>query len=427
MAVLSAEAGYQAVSIAQVSSHAGVSSATFYEQFENKEDCLLAAYRAANERTFDRMRRVMVGEREWADAARDAFAELLRGVQSEPSAARVQFIEARAGGPRLLAEIARALDEFELGAEALLANPPAGSTTLDVPAKALVGAVRSLVARHLRTHSEDRLPMIADDIVSWMGSYATPATQERWSVGPGALLPADVLHEDLPAGAAALAIEPLPRGRHRLPAAAVARSQRTRIIIATAEATMAKGYADATVADIVATAGVAKESFYRHFRDKQHAFLESQEHFTQDILDLCVGSFFAGEAWPQRVWSALRTLLMLIAGNPAIAHLRLVECYAAGPDAIRRAEEITRSFTIFLEEGYRQRAEARVLPHLYSQAIAGAIFEVLQREVEGGRTAEIPRLLPLLTYIAIAPFDGPAEATRLVQEMSAQLTGAPVN
>ena len=88
MAVLSAEAGYQAVSIAQVSSHAGVSSATFYEQFASKQDCLLAAYRAANELTFDRMRRVMFGERDWADATRDAFAELLRGVQSEPSAAR---------------------------------------------------------------------------------------------------------------------------------------------------------------------------------------------------------------------------------------------------------------------------------------------------------------------------------------------------
>ncbi len=78
MVELSAQAGYQAVSIAQVSSHAGVSSATFYEQFENREDCLLAAYRAANERTFDRMRRVM-GDRDWAHATREAFQELLRG------------------------------------------------------------------------------------------------------------------------------------------------------------------------------------------------------------------------------------------------------------------------------------------------------------------------------------------------------------
>ena len=65
---------------------------------------------------------------------------------------------------------------------------------------------------------------------------------------------------------------------------------------------------------------------------------------------------------------------------------------------------MTRSFTIFLEEGYHQRPEAAALPRLVSQAIAGGIFEIVQREVAAGRTAELPRLLPQLTYIAIAPF-----------------------
>ena len=424
MIELSARAGYQTASIAQVSSLAGVSSATFYEQFRDKEDCLLEAYRTVNEQSFDRMRLAM-GSGDWAIATRDAFAELLNSVESEPSGARVQFIEARAGGPRLREEIARALDEFEAGAESLLAHPPEGHTTLDVPARALVGAVRGLVARHLRTHSEDRLPLLTDDILGWMGSYAVPYQRGRWSTGPHALLTAEAVRDHLTAGAATLAIEPLPRGRHRLPPGVVARSQRTRIILATAQATMVKGYADTTVADIVAAAGVAKESFYKHFTDKQHAFLEAQQQFTQDILDLCVASYFAEESWPRRVWSALRTLLSLIASNPAIAHLRLVECYAAGPEAVRRAEEITRSFTIFLEEGYRHRPQARELSHMSSQAITGAIFEIIQRQVEDGRTAETQRLLPQLTYIAIAPFAGPDEAIRLVEEMRSELETAP--
>ena len=44
------------MSITQVSSRAKASSATFYEQFEGKEDCLLAAYRAVAERMFEEMR-----------------------------------------------------------------------------------------------------------------------------------------------------------------------------------------------------------------------------------------------------------------------------------------------------------------------------------------------------------------------------------
>lgn len=418
MIALASRDGYQSVSIAQLSAQAGVSSATFYQQFDDKEDCLLAAYRQLNGHTFDRMRRVL-GESDWVSATRDAFVELLSSVHRDPAGARVQFIESMAGGPRVQAEIASALDEVESGAELLLDNLPSEGTTLDVPAGVLVGGVRSLVARHLRTRSEDRLPAMTGDVLAWMASYAVPVAQGRWSVGPRATLDPATIPTSIAANAIQLAIEPLPRGRHGLSPSVVARSQRTRIIFAVAQVTMEKGYADTTVADIVSTAGVAKEAFYKHFADKQHAFLEAQQHFTQDILDLCVASYFTPDEWPERLWAGLITLLGLIAANQAIAHLRLVECYAAGPEAIRRAEEITRSFTIFLEEGYRQRPEARALPRLYSQAIAGAVFEIIQREVAAGRSADAPRLLPQITYICLAPFIGPDEAIRCVDEMSA--------
>ena len=80
----------------------------------------------------------------------------------------------------------------------------------------------------------------------------------------------------------------------------------------------------------------------------------------------------------------------MIAENPAISHLRLVECYAAGPEAIRRAEEITRSFTIFLEEGYGYRPEAQRLPKLTTQAIAGGVFEMIQRARGAARLRDAP-------------------------------------
>jgi AcrR family transcriptional regulator len=199
----------------------------------------------------------------------------------------------------------------------------------------------------------------------------------------------------------------------------VARSQRTRIIYATAEATMVKGYANTTVTDIVAQAGVARDVFYEHFTDKQHAFLEAQQHPTQHIVDTCAAAHFSAADWPERMWRGLGALLALIASNPAISHLRLVECYAAGPAAIRRAEEITRSFTIFLEEGYSQRPAARDLPRLFSEAITGAIFEIIQRHIARGEAAELLRRLPLITYIAVAPFTGPEAAIRLVEEIAA--------
>ena len=56
---------------------------------------------------------------------------------------------------------------------------------------------------------------------------------------------------------------------------------------------MAKGYANATVADIVARAGVARDVFYEHFTDKEHAFLEAQQHPVQHIVDTCASAYFS--------------------------------------------------------------------------------------------------------------------------------------
>jgi hypothetical protein len=87
---------------------------------------------------------------------------------------------------------------------------------------------------------------------------------------------------------------------------------------------------------------------------------------------------------------------------------------------VRRAEETTRSFTILLEEGYRQRPDGEALPRLFSEATAGAIFEIVQHEVAAGNTAELPRLLPQLSYIAVAPYLGPQAAIAAIEEKLAR-------
>lgn len=404
--------GYQNLTVAQISGRAGVSSATFYEQFADREECLLAAYRVLSEEMLERMASSLRAE-DWASASRPAFSELLRGLEQDPDAGRLMFVEALAGGPRVRAEMSRVLDGVEGTAEALLDGAPPGGVTLDIPGRALVGAVRNVVCRHLRSHSEDRLPRISEEMLAWMGRYAVPVGAGRWSTGPAAVLSrADrAPHEGIARP------ERLPRGRHGLSPGAVARNQRGRILLATASVTMEKGYAGATVADIVASAGVAKEAFYKHFRDKEHVFLEAQQAPNQQILDALVGAYFSVDRWPERIWLMLRTLLNLAAANPAVTHLRLVDAYTAGAEAARRAEGMTRAFTIFLEEGYRQRPDAEQLPRIFSQAIAGGIFEIIQHEVAGGRTAELPCRLPQLAYVAIAPFLGPDAAIAAVTEL----------
>jgi AcrR family transcriptional regulator len=421
MIELCAKQGYQAVSIAQLSSHAGVSSATFYEQFKDKEDCLLAAYREAAARVLAEMVAVEANSArpsaEWTRVAGTAVRRMLQVLEKEPNSGQVLFTAALAAGPRVLKERRRVLGEFEQRAQDFLDSTPKTIGKLDLPSVAVVGALRSIVSRRLRMHAEQELPSLANDLVLWVQAYARRSKKARWSTSPSALLKTPIRAQ--PPGGVPTPTR-LPRGRHRLPPGIVARSRRTRIIYATAEVMLAKGYEDATVADIVAAAGVSRDVFYEHFTDKQQAFLEAQQQSTQDILDACAVAYFSAKDWPERVWRGLETLIAVIASHPALAHLRLVECYAVGPAAVRRAEEITRAFTIFLEEGYGYSPSAAAVPRLSSQAITGAIFEIIQRDIAAGQVADLPRQLPLLTYIAIAPFTGPEHAISLIDELKSR-------
>jgi AcrR family transcriptional regulator len=419
MVELSARGGFQEVSIAELCAGAGVSSVTFYEQFADKEDVLVSAYRACAEFVFGQMR-AAVAEGEIARVPQLAVGALLRAVASDPDAGRILFIDALSGGERMRAERTRAFGRFERRVQEYLEHAPRESSALDVPVTAVVGALRHIIARHLRNRAEDELPSRLDDGLRWLYSYARAPGAEPWSTSPAALLevpPARSAPRTRPA-------ERLPPGSHGLPAGVIARHQRTRLIYAIAEVMVAKGYANARVDEIVAAARVAKPVFYQHFRDKEHAFLEAQQYPTQFILDRCAEAYFSADEWPERIWRMLQALIKLIVQNPAISHLRLVECYAAGPEAIRRAEEITRSFTIFLEEGYRLSKKAHSLPKLASQAITGAIFEIVQRHLAQRDPASLSAHLPQLAYIAITPFTGAQEAIRLVEEI--KIRGHPL-
>ncbi len=417
MVELCAQTGYQAVSVASVSARAGVSTQTFYELFGSREDCLLAACGAAAERVFD-------DEAPPSNSAggehpvRVAIDGLLGALERDLDATRLLFVEALAGGALVRAELDAAYVDFERTLEPLLDGSRV-SKPLDVPAAALLGAVRGLVSRELRAGGEPQLRAFSDDLWLWLSSYALPSGTPRSSVDPWMLLsraPADC--SKLAACPPDLLPQQMPRGRHRLAPAVAGRIHRTRILHGTARAMLAKGYADVAVKDIVSAAGIARNVFYDHFTSKQDAFLAAQQHGNAELLHACADAYFAAARWPERVWNVLCTLSGLVAANPAFASVRLVDCYAAGFVAVDHVQELQSVVSIIVAEGYHGPSQARQLPALCADAIAAALFALVQRDVARGDAAMVARRLPQLTYVVLAPFMGPRAASRVVGELA---------
>ncbi len=143
MVEVAAEGGYIGAAIAPVVACAGVSRRTFYELFDGREDCFLAAFEwglaQARSATIDAYR----SQRSWRDRVRHALAALLAFLDSEPELARVCVIEALGAGKLVLERRARVLDELiaALGADA----PARGSEQPLLTAEGIVGGAFAVV------------------------------------------------------------------------------------------------------------------------------------------------------------------------------------------------------------------------------------------------------------------------------------------
>jgi AcrR family transcriptional regulator len=146
----------EAVAISEVVSRARVSRRTFYELFEDRSDCLIAAVEGALELAGERAR-VGYDERGlWIDRVREGLLELLCFLDEEPRLAWLLIVRSAAIGPdamTLRAKVIRQLAEIvDEGREDMRAQPPG------LTAEAVVGGIVGVI--HSRLLKPDPGPLV---------------------------------------------------------------------------------------------------------------------------------------------------------------------------------------------------------------------------------------------------------------------------
>jgi AcrR family transcriptional regulator len=200
----------------------------------------------------------------------------------------------------------------------------------------------------------------------------------------------------------------LPRGRHDLPREFIARTQRDRLIDAMARTVAVKGFA-APLTEVCSAAGVSTRAFYEHFADKEECFMATFERGATLLVRAVEMAYGQPGAWPIRMRRGLEMLLRLLAAEPAFANLAIVEMLAAGPRARERSQRLVRDFLRFFADAPVRAGEPRV-PDVAVEAVVAGVFGLLFNYVSTQRTAELPGVLPEVTYFVLAPFIGPRAA-----------------
>jgi AcrR family transcriptional regulator len=156
-----AEHGYNATTIGVIAAAAKISRRTFYEHFEGKQDCFLAAYEMIDAHVRASMQAAADAAVPWPEQVRASLAALLDVLSRDLAVARFYLTEPLAAGGEISA---RYRDAMQLLAETI--RPQAGPADLDVEVRdqILMGGIATLIARRLNAGEPNRLPELLPDL-----------------------------------------------------------------------------------------------------------------------------------------------------------------------------------------------------------------------------------------------------------------------
>jgi AcrR family transcriptional regulator len=157
--------GYGAMTVGDLTKEAGVSRTTFYELFEDKESCFLAAYDNAVDALVRRVTRAYESEDAWPDRAAAGLMAMLETLAEEPALARLSLVDVGNAGPaaqrRYRVAIQRLTPLFEEGRDFAFGgrNLPANTSRM------AIGGVTGLLSDELVAGRAERLPDLLSDVL----------------------------------------------------------------------------------------------------------------------------------------------------------------------------------------------------------------------------------------------------------------------
>lgn len=180
MGELLGEIGIEDATVARISKRAGVSRRTFYEAFEDREECFLAAFDQAIERLAAEIVPAYRSERRWSARVRAALTVVLEHFDAHPGVARMCVIETLRAGPELLERRRRVLQALSAAVDEGRGEARPGNEPQPLAAEGVVGGALAVV--HARLLEDDHEPLVglANALMAMIVQpYAGPAAARR--------------------------------------------------------------------------------------------------------------------------------------------------------------------------------------------------------------------------------------------------------
>jgi AcrR family transcriptional regulator/DNA-binding MarR family transcriptional regulator len=171
MAEVAGERGAAGATVAQIVARSGVSRRTFYELFEDREDCFLAAFDQALGQAAQSVFAAYSGERIWTARVRAGLTALLCFLDEEPDEGRLCVVEAVAGGERARERRREVLEALTAAVDEGRALSKPGREPPPLTAEGVVGAVLGVIHARMLARTPGSLVDLANPL---MGTIVLP-------------------------------------------------------------------------------------------------------------------------------------------------------------------------------------------------------------------------------------------------------------
>ncbi len=368
--------GYEAARVSDLSEISGVSSRSFYKLFPGgKEECFLAVLEQILDAGVTALSTADDREEEWLQRLRLTYEGAARLISAQPAAAGLVLTEAYAAGPAALAIVDRAVAAVERLSRRRLKESPERRGLPPAMIQAHIGAMQELARSRLRRGEADALLPLVPQLVDLVGGYRPPPQPLRLATRT------NVFEIE-----SAVAVDDAERAIHGF-------------ILAVAK----HGYPGATIQEIARLGSMSPSTFYANFRDKRAVLLAAIDSSMAQLQALASAAYRRSPGWAPGVRSVIGSCLTFLASRPATANLLLIEVYAGGPEALEIRARGMRDLTRTITAGGPQDAG---VPPVAPEVIIGGIVALARRQLLRQGAESLPSLVPISTYIALAPYVG---------------------
>ena len=188
--------------------------------------------------------------------------------------------------------------------------------------------------------------------------------------------------------------------------------QRARLLAAMVDVVCESDAGNATVARVVARAGVSRRTFYELYEDREACFLAAFDAGVARATEFVREAHSPEARWAERLRPALAALLTFLEVERDMGWLLVVGSLGAGPRVLEQRRRVLDRVIALVEEGRHEVKAGEGPPPLTAEGLVGGALSLIHARMVDRDPAPLIELLPPLMSMIVLPYLGPAAARR---------------